>query len=844
MKVKLYFIIIAFCSLGQHLFSQYPFQNIRLSPQERAENLVSLLTLEEKIDLLAGYNDFYIHPIERLGIPAFIMADGPLGIASWGIHGRGTAFPATIALASTWDTEMAQEMGNAIGQEWRSRGIHFWLAPGVNMYRASKGARNFEYMGEDPYLSSQIVVPLIQSVQNKGVIATVKHYAANDQEFDRYTVSSEVDERTLHEIYLPPFKAAVQQAGVWAVMTGYNPVNGIWNTQNEYLLNQVLRNKWGFKGMVMSDWGCTYSVDALKAGLDLEMGSKSWFNRERLIPALEQGEITMNDIDKSVRHILLPCISMGFLDRPQLDSTIPIYNQYANKVAHQLAQRGTVLLKNEDLLPLTKPVKIAVIGPNANPSVYTDRAHHSQNIVFGGGGSSKVNPWKVTTLLQGMERVFGEENVLYHEGMSNRFIDRLFRNSKFYTKSGERGLTAVYTNFDGNQKLERTDKQVNFSFWGCPHNNKEIGEQNYTIIWDGFMESPIEGKVRFFVNAQGAYRLYIDDQLVLDKFNSQSFANASVAVAMKAGQEYAIRLEFSQQCLPSEIRLGFAPEIDFTQHPTLDMVRQADVVVFCGGFDATIELEGKDRPFQLPYGQNELIQAIAKVNPNTVVVINAGGGVDMPWEDNVKSILHGWYGGQSGGLAVAEIISGRINPSAKLPISIEKKWEDSPAFNNYDEERKSGKVHYREGIFTGYRHYDENNVTPRFPFGHGLSYTSFRYTNLLTNRSSYNGKDTVHVSVDVTNSGDRKGIEIVQVYVSPDDSKVNRPVKELKAFATVELEPGETKTVQMQLTPESFQYYNERKHDWRTDAGTYSILVGASSKDIRLNKRIRIGGVW
>lgn len=423
-------VIVACCillctSVWKISAQDYPFRRADLPVEERVEDLVRRMTLEEKIDLLAGYQDFYLHPCERLGIPAFKLADGPLGLASWGLFGKATAFPSALSLAASWNRDLAARVGDCYGQEWRARGIHFLLAPGVNTYRASKGARNFEYMGEDPYLSSEMVVPFIKGVQERGVIATVKHFAANDQEYDRYRVSSEVSERALREIYLPAFKAAVQKAGVKAVMTGYNLLNGVYCTENKYLID-ILKKEWGFKGMLMSDWACTYSADkAANHGLDLEMGSNDWFVREKLLPLIEQGVVTEETINEKVRRIYGTCIEMGFFDRPQLDTTIPVYNPKANRMAYEAAKEGMILLKNEDnLLPLKRVTKIAVIGPNACYNLVTDRQNNVNGTTYGGGGSSKVHPWHVTSVLQGIEAEYPDAEVWYAEGISNAYKPR------------------------------------------------------------------------------------------------------------------------------------------------------------------------------------------------------------------------------------------------------------------------------------------------------------------------------------------------------------------------------------------------------------------------------------
>lgn len=877
-------VIVACCILsctflGQMSAQDYPFRRSDLPVEERVEDLIQRMTLEEKIDLLAGYQDFYLHPCERLGIPAFKLADGPLGVASWGLFGKATAFPSALSLAASWNRDLAARVGDCYGQEWRARGIHFLLAPGVNTYRASKGARNFEYMGEDPYLSSEMVVPFIKGVQDRGVIATVKHFAANDQEYDRYTVSSEVSERALREIYLPPFKAAVQKAGVKAVMTGYNPVNGVYCTENKYLID-ILKKEWGFKGMLMSDWACTYSADkAANHGLDLEMGSNDWFVKEKLLPLIEQGVVTEETINEKVRRIYGACIEMGFFDRPQLDANIPVYNPKANQMAYEAAKEGMILLKNEGgVLPLKRVKKIAVIGPNACYNLVTDRRNNVNGITYGGGGSSKVHPWHVTSVLQGIETEFPDAEVWYAEGVSNAYKPRLFRSSKFHTADGKQGLSARYYKMgqgtgkalsdkliqqqakaagrtennaaasnafsaDGGNSaqglvMERIDRQVDFSWWGTP---KEGLGEDYRVEWDGYVNVERNDSLLFFVDAQGGYRLWIDGRMCLDASASQSFDCRQLAVAGHKGARLHVKLEYlNQRSLPAEIRMGYDYKGNMDFEEPLRLARQADVVVFCGGLDGSIELEGRDRPFELPYGQDKLINALAEVNPNLIVSLHGGGGMRMsPWINRVKAVVHLIYPGQAGGRAFAEMLSGKVVPSAKLPFTIEKKWEDSPACGNYDETRKEKKVYYNEGIFVGYRGYDRKQVEPLYPFGYGLSYTSFDYSDLQLAEVDKKNKKVV-LSFSVTNTGDYEGAEIAQVYVRDIVSKETRPMKELKGFQKVYLRPGETKNVSVTLDKEAFQYFNEKKSDWVFESGEFEIWVGASSKDIRLKTKIKM----
>lgn len=880
-------VIVACCillctSVWKISAQDYPFRRADLPVEERVEDLVRRMTLEEKIDLLAGYQDFYLHPCERLGIPAFKLADGPLGLASWGLFGKATAFPSALSLAASWNRDLAARVGDCYGQEWRARGIHFLLAPGVNTYRASKGARNFEYMGEDPYLSSEMVVPFIKGVQERGVIATVKHFAANDQEYDRYRVSSEVSERALREIYLPAFKAAVQKAGVKAVMTGYNLLNGVYCTENKYLID-ILKKEWGFKGMLMSDWACTYSADkAANHGLDLEMGSNDWFVREKLLPLIEQGVVTEETINEKVRRIYGTCIEMGFFDRPQLDTTIPVYNPKANRMAYEAAKEGMILLKNEDnLLPLKRVTKIAVIGPNACYNLVTDRQNNVNGTTYGGGGSSKVHPWHVTSVLQGIEAEYPDAEVWwYAEGISNAYKPRLFRSAKFYTEDGKQGLRAKYYKMgqgdgsalpdklmqqqakaagrtedshngvsavsssvsakssDKEPVMERIDRHVDFSWWGTP---KEGLGEDYRVEWEGYVPVERNDSLLFFVDAQGGYRLWIDGKLCLDASASQSFDCRQVAVDGQKGARLHVKLEYlNQRSLPAEIRLGYdyKGNLDFSE--ALRLARQADVMIFCGGLDGSIELEGRDRPFELPYGQDILINQLAEVNPNLIVSLHAGGGVRMsPWIDRVKAVVHLLYPGQAGGRAFAEMLSGKVVPSAKLPFTIEKRWEDSPACGNYDETRKERKVYYNEGIFVGYRGYDRKQVEPLYPFGYGLSYTSFEYSDLQLTEIDKKNK-SVALSFNITNTGGYEGAEVAQVYVRDIASKEARPLKELKGFQKVFLRPGETKHVSVTLDRDAFQYFSEKKSDWVFESGEFEIWVGASSKDIRLKTKVKM----
>ncbi len=877
------FLFLLFCfsmvlsAYAEDIPEKYPFQDKHLTIEARLNDLIGRMTLEEKIDLLAGYRDFYLHPCERLGIPAFKMADGPLGIASWGLWGKATAFPSALSLAASWNRQLASRVGEMYAEEWRARGIHFMLAPGVNIYRASKGARNFEYFGEDPCLSAEMIVPFIRAVQDGGVIATIKHFAGNDQEFDRYTISTEMDERTLHEIYLPPFRAAVQEAGVKAVMTGYNLFRGIHCTENSHLIG-ILKKDWGFKGMLMSDWACTYSTEkAALAGLDLEMGSNDWFTREKLLPLVKSGKLPEEVINEKVRRIYGACMEMGFFDRPQERTDLPVYNPEANRLALREAEEGIVLLKNENqLLPLEHPKTIAVIGPTACPPLLSDRKFNVNGIVYGGGGSSRVHPWYVVSDLQGIQNEYPGATVYYAEGISNQFKHRLFQSSVFHTADGKMGLEARYyvcsadsvpqlmdkqlrqqalaagrnatiSISESSDKagregpiIRRIDRNVNYEWWGVPHGERRLGT-DYRVEWDGYVDVVKEDTLRFFVDAQGGYRLWVEDRLLLDASASSSFDVRNAGIAVRKGEKVRLRLEYlSQRCFPAEIRLGYAYDGDLCFDEAKRLAAAADVVICCVGLDGSIELEGRDRPFDLPYGQDRLIRELVEVNPRVVVVVHAGGGVNMmQWIGKVPAVVHAFYAGQEGGNALARILAGKVNPSAKLPFTLEKQWTDSPAAGNYDETRKEKKIYYREGIFTGYRGYEHQGTQPLFPFGYGLSYTTFSYSDLKVEVVDKKNA-RVNVSFRICNTGQRAGGEIVQLYIGDPVSKEERPVKELKAFDKVWLQPGESKTVTLQLERPDFQYYSAKKNAWVFESGNFRIQVGASSQDIRLEQLIRL----
>ncbi len=708
-----------------------PYKNPATPVEQRVSDVLNRMTLEEKVSMLAGSGWMESMPIERLGIPAIKMADGPMGVRSWAgssavtnaaanpVKVLSTAFPSGIAMASTWDLGLVHKEAHAIGQEVKTLGRDMILGPTVNINRVPLWGRNFEGYGEDPYLSGRLAVAYVKGVQTEGVIPSVKHFAANNEEFERHRIDAHISERALHEIYLPAFKAAVQEGHAWNVMSAYNLVNGEHCAENSYLLTDVLKKEFGFKGFVISDWGSTYSTaPTVNAGMDLEMPGgppmKAWMARpqtqesgngdgwlvpEKVMAEVKAGHITEATINDNVSRVLRVIFLSGIFDRPHVASGDPDTPEH-RAIALQGATEGIVLLKNAgNLLPLdaAKIHSIAVIGPNAAVAR------------TGGGGSSLV-------------------------------------------------------------------------------------KSKYTI-------APLEG-----IKNWGTGRIAV---------------NYALGVGMDG--------EDAAQDTPAARAKALAEAVD--------AAKKSDVAIVIVGRYPKLEGEGFDvKTMDLPAGQDELIEAVRKVNPRTIVVLNTGNPVMMTkWIDKTPALLDMWYGGQEGGRALASILFGDANPSGKLPVTFPKKFEDSPAATNYP--GKDLKVDYAEGIFVGYRYFDTKQVEPQFPFGFGLSYTTFAYSNLKVvpvKLAGVNGMTGFVIHADIKNTGTRAGAEVVELYIHDGHSKIDRPVHELKGFERVELQPGETKTVEFNLDRAALSYWSPVTKTWVAEPGEFEVQVGASSRDVRL----------
>ena len=813
--------------------------------EARVDSMLKQLSLEEKIDLIGGVDDFYIRAIPRIGLPRLKMADGPVGVRN---YGPSTVFGG-IGLAATWDPALAQRIGTVIGEDARARGVHFMLGPGVNIYRAPLCGRNFEYFGEDPFLSGRIAAAYIQGMQKQGVSATVKHFLGNNSEYDRHNVEAEIDERTMREIYLPAFEAAVKIGHVASIMDSYNLVNGYHLTQNPYLNKDVVKSGWNFDGLIISDWSATYDgVEAANAGMDIEMPSGAYMNSKTLLPAIETGKVTVATIDDKVRRILRVAMRFGWMDRAQTDLTIPAYNVAGKNAALQTAREGMVLLKNDsNLLPVSRGSirSIALLGPDAHPAIPS------------GGGSASVKPFAAVSFLDGLTNALGQSaSVYYHRGIPK--WSQLANSTAFTTAGGRPGLQVeVFGNkdFSGSPVATRIDEHINVRppftvtellAGEVPEVDKLSKEaHDSSTRWSGLYSAAAAGSYRVFVESPtdgvAGFRLSIDGKPVIDDWKLRKAIIDQNSIELSAGKHQVVfeRYQTGFNFLGDLVRVGIVPATGLVDPAAKALAAKADLVVLAVGYDNDSESEGGDRTFGLPIGQDELIREISAVNKKVVVVVTSGGNVDSSkWLPQVSGLIQAWYPGQEGGTALAEILLGDVNPSGRLPFTFEKRWEDNPAHDSYYPEPGTRRVVYRSGVFVGYRGYEHNGTQPLFPFGYGLSYTAFKYGNLSLKQLDGAGK--YEVSFDVTNTGKREGAEVAQIYVGANGASVPRPAKELKAFSKVTLRPGETKRVSVELDPRSFAYFDVPGKQWKADAGDYEVLVGHSSAEIELRHKVTL----
>jgi beta-glucosidase len=799
---------------------------------DRIEALSTSLTLDEKCQLVAGADLWHLPAIERLGIPALKVSDGPSGVRGERWTGRASAlFPCGAALGATWDTALVERIGAALGAEAHDRGVHVVLAPTVNLQRTPIGGRNFECYSEDPHLSARLGVAFVNGVQATGVSACVKHFTANDTEFERMTISSEPDERTLRELCLVPFEAAVTEAGAWSVMAAYNRVYGTYCSENTMLLQEVLRGEWGFEGLVMSDWFGTHSTAAAaNAGLDLEMpGAPQWFG-PGLAAAVRAGEVSESTVDSKVRRVLALGERTGLFDRPPQDE-ISVDRPEHRELARDAAVGAIVLLKsNPSILPLPPDLRtLAVIGPNADTPALE------------GGGSAAVTTHPVVAPFEAIRDRAGDGvEVVYERGcVSDRRTPPLEGR-----RLAERAMRVEYfagTDWSGPAVFEETSTRGWF-VWLGPW--EPAVPPLFSARVTATFVAEETGAYRFSLVSAGRSRLLVDGTIVVDNWEptpggSDSFfglgsTEVSADVWFDGGSEHAVVVDYADGGFGvGGLAIGCAPpRPDDLFERAVALAARADTVVMVVGTSAEWESEGHDRKrMELPGRQDELIASVAAVNPRTIVVVNAGSPVAMEWADDVAAVVQLWFPGEEGAPALAAVLFGDADPGGRLPLTIPRRIEDTPGFTSYPGER--GTVLYGESIFGGYRWYDRRRIEPRFPFGHGLSYTTFGFGALELDRTELGPECALQLRIPVTNTGSRAGTEVVQCYVRDVAASVARPEQELRAFAKVALEPGQSASVIVDLDRRAFAFWDPGSHGWVVEPGDFEIRVGASSRDIR-----------
>ncbi|HKR27229.1 MAG TPA: glycoside hydrolase family 3 C-terminal domain-containing protein [Acidobacteriaceae bacterium] len=810
--------------------------------EQKVDSMLSKMTLEQKLEIIGGVNSMFIRAEPSAGFPSLKMSDASEGVRTWG---PDTAYAGGIALAAAWDPALAEKQGDSIGKDARARGVNFLLGPGVNIYRAPMCGRNFEYLGEDPFLAGKTAAAFIRGVQDQGVIATVKHFAANNEEYNRHNLSSDMDERTLREIYLPAFETAVKEGHVGAVMNSYNLLDGVHATQNKHLNLDILKGDWKFDGILMSDWDATYSaVGAANNGLDLEMPSGKFMNPKNLTDAVKSGQVSQATIDDKVRRIFRDALRWGFLDRDQFVPTDPAYSQEGRQVAMQEALESITLLKNEgNLLPLDVNAihTIAVVGPDAWPAQP------------GGGGSSHVDAFAPVSFMTGISNALADKvNVLYAPGLPTP--EDMMRETEFYNPSAQQPQNP----WTGSQVKVETFNDPNFS--GTPAVSAQRRIASYRAeeftppartrrsirYTTQFMPDKTEDYL-FLIGAGGqdAYKLIVDGKTVLEETPHEEQAPRYAEIPLTAGKPASIEVDYQPDSSSLRLGLGIRGVEELVSPEAKKIAATADVVFVAVGFNPSNESEGFDRTFELPFGQDQLIEAVAQANPKTIVSITAGGNVDMHrWLDHVPVLLHNWYPGQEGGRAMAQILMGRHDPEGHLPVSFERSWAENPVHDSYypppTPAGQTPHVEYKEGVFVGYRYYTTEDKKPLFPFGFGLSYTSFSFSNLKVEPSSGEGQYAYTVSFDVANSGQREGATVAQVYVGDPSAKVKRPAKELKGFEKVRLAPNETKHVTVALDQRSFAYWSDAKNGWQVDPGQFTIFVGDASDHTPLTQNVDV----
>ena len=791
------------------------------------DTLLATLTLAQKVALLAGHDGWHTEAVP--GVPVLRCTDGPAGARGTSWNGpRSASFPCGTALGASFDPALVEEVGRALGRETRSKGAQMLLAPTVNLHRTPIGGRNFECMSEDPTLTAHLAVAYVKGVQSQRVSACIKHFVANDTEFQRRTISSDVDERTLRELYLVPFEAAVRPvdeggAGVRTIMSSYNRINGTYASDHEPLLRGVLRDEWGYEGVVISDWyGTNDGVASLEAGLDLEMPGPPLQRGDALLAAVERGDVSVDLVDESVRR-LLELFSWCGLDDPDAGWTTDERTDDSvetRAIIRRAAIAGTVLLQNRagadgvPALPLTPGVRIALIGPNAERGQIQ------------GGGSAQVRANRPVGLLATLR---------------DRGVDVTHAAGCSIAKR----LPAVRGAFDATyigpaaEEVTVPTERLQFMWMEAPAPG--VDRQAFGLRIVGTFVPPTTGEWTFGMLAVGSGMLRVNGEVVVDlsvpqtggAFFGLGSPEVRGTVVLEEGVAATIEVEqpFARYTELRGLHIGAAgPEVGDTVAEAAALAAEADVAVVVVGTDAEWETEGEDRTsMDLPGRQDELVARVAAANPNTIVIVNAGSPVAMPWLADVAAVMQVWFPGEEMGNALADVLLGIAEPGGRLPVSIPRRLEDTPAFLSHPGDH--GHARYDEGLFVGYRWYDARDIAPVFPFGHGLGYTTWDIGPAEVTGSIGDG---ITVRVPVANTGSRPGSTVVQCYVAPPDDGPRRPLRELRGFARVHLDAGASTTAEVWLPERAFAVWDPTTSSWTVPAGAYHVLVGVSSRDLQV----------
>jgi len=806
----------------------------------KAKNLIKELTLDEKVTLLSGFNNWYTNKIERLNIPSIKMSDGPNGVRGDGTSGKSSAcFPCPILMGSTWNEDLFYEIGEALGEEANDKDVDVLLGPTINLHRHPLGGRHFENYSEDPFLVGKLATAYVKGVQSKKVSACLKHFIANDTEFERHTSSSNVDERTLREVYLLPFEMGVKEGNSKSVMSAYNKLNNIYCSSHKELLIDILKKEWNFDGYVVSDWGAALeTIENAHGGLDLEMPGPGNTWGKKLLEAVTEGLIDEEIINDKVERILNIAEFSGRFDSPENKLEKSNIRKSHNKLLRNVASEGMVLLKNEKILPLKKSAikKLAVIGPNAK---------NSQII---GGGSASLKPHYQVHPFEALQERFSDDfSISFAEGArTNKYLPKL--NERLFSNSEDGFLVEYFDKEINKDKLISSEVLNGNKFWVFEGFAKDIinkEERPSVIVRFSCDYSPdVSGEHDFEIFGIGLGKLKIDGKVLIDNWNETtqgeaffSFATAPKrnSIYLDKNETYKFEVEYFFEGRFPAIHFGcMPPEKENLLEEAIKTSREADAVILIVGTNSDWETEGNDRSdLALPADQDKLIESVIKENANTVVVINSGSPVSMPWINDSNAILQSWFGGQEYGNALADLIFGEINPSGKLPTTFPVQIEDTPAFDYYP--GKNSQMNYEEKLLIGHRWYERKGKKPLFPFGFGLSFTKFSFSNLEVMK-----KDDLNINCKfrIKNFGEMDGHEVAQCYVAFLNAEEDEPLKTLQSFKKVFIEKNKEIELEISLNKRNFSYWDVDKKDWMVKPGEYRIDIGSSSEKIELSEII------